>query len=377
MKFSDVPGHENAKRRLRDMMDSGRLPHALLLEGPAGIGKFMLARAATQYLHCTDRHDGDSCGVCPSCLQHQSFNHIDTIFSFPVVKTSSAAPVSEDYIDVWRQFLRDYPFMDTASWLRLLGNENAQPMIYVGESESLKSSLAYTSHGKCPKVVLMWLPERLQEAAANKLLKLIEEPLGDTMFIMVSNNPQAIMPTIYSRLQRISMQRLPDEIVCSRIETRYGLSHEDAMALAHIAEGSMIKAQELAGRNKETAMWLNLFITLMREAYQRHVLQLKEWSADVAALGREKAMAFIDYSARLVRENFIYNLHVPQLNYMTHGESDFSRKFSPYINEVNVEAIIKELDDARRDIAGNGAAKIVLFDMAVHMILLIKQGVER
>ena len=204
MKFSDIPAHNFAKQKLRTFVDRNKIPHAILLEGPSGIGKYALARAFAQYIHCQNRQNGDSCGMCPSCLQHGSFNHIDTHFVFPVVKKSSPKKsFSDDYIDAWKDFLSENPYMDFQKWLVALDNVNAQPVIYVDESEELIRKLNFTSHQAKYKVVLFWLPERMNQECANKLLKLIEEPYGDTLFVFVSNNSREILPTNYSRTQRI------------------------------------------------------------------------------------------------------------------------------------------------------------------------------
>lgn len=372
MKFSDIPGHQSAKSRLREMIDSDRIPHALLIEGIPGIGKFMLARAATQYIHCENRQNGDSCGVCPACIQHQTFNHIDTRFVFPIIKGKLKDPVSDDYIVEWREYLSKYPFMDFQEWLKSLDSLNSQPCIYASESDKLTHDLNFTSHKARYKVVLLWLPERLQEAVANKMLKLIEEPHDDTLFILVSNNAKEILPTIYSRTQRIELKRLTDDEVAAYLQNNYSLEHTDALAVAHLAEGSIVKAVNMLSLNKESQRFLELFMSLMRLAYQRKVKELKDWSTDVSSLGREQELRFIDYCQRLIRENFIYNLNEPKLNYMNREELNFSKNFSRFVNERNVIQIIDELDSASTDIAGNGNAKIILFDLAVRMILLLK-----
>ncbi len=356
------------------MIDADRIPHALLLHGPRGIGKFMLARAAAQYIHCENHIDGDSCGRCPSCLQHQSFNHIDTIYSFPVVKRNSSdkTTLSEDYYPEWRRFLCDSPYMDFQTWMHLIKAGNTQPTFYVSESDDLIHKLNFTSHRAKYKVVLIWLPERMQESAANKLLKLIEEPHDDIKFILVSEQPDEILPTIFSRTQRIAMKRLPDETIANHIAPLYGLDHNDAMAIAHIAEGDMTAAVNAMSLTSDQKEFLDLFICLMRLAYQRDVAELKEWSAKVSGFGREKIFRFLEYCQRLVRENFIYNIQVPSLNYMNREEANFSKNFARFINERNVLRISKEIDEALRDIEANGNAKIVLFDFAVQMILYLK-----
>lgn len=373
MRFADIPWHEDAKNRLRQMIQTDRLPHALLISGPEGIGKMMLARAAAQFIHCENpTADGDSCGQCPACRQHATLNHIDTHYIFPLVKGKSSSPLSDDYMAEWRKFLAENPYMDFSSWMTELDSPNSQPMIYVGESDALVHKLSFTAHKARYKVVIIWLPERLMEQTANKLLKLIEEPHDDIKFILVSNNPKGILPTIYSRTQRIELKRLPDTIVARHLADNYGISEVDANALAHTAEGSMNRALSAVGMSKENKQFLDLFIRLMREAYQRHIRELKDWTTEVASMGREQELRFVAYCARLIRENFIYNLADPQLNYMNTDEAQFSRNFARFINERNVQQIIAELDQTAVDIVGNANAKIVFFDFAVRMILLLK-----
>lgn len=373
MKFSDIPFHETAKERIRAMVDSDRIPHALLIEGAPGIGKFALARAAAQYIHCENRHDGDSCGECPSCLQHSSFNHIDTHFVFPIIKKKSGSPsFCDDFLEEWRNFITDNPYMDFQQWMSYLDSPNTQPLIYVDESDALIHKLSFTTHSSKYKIALVWLPERMHVSAANKLLKQIEEPFSDTLFIMVSNNAKEILPTIYSRVQRIELKRLPDEVIANQLATRYALDNSDAMAIAHLAEGSMIRAKNYLNKSSENHHFLELFMALMRLAYQRHVKELKEWATDIASLGRETELRFLEYCMRLIRENLIMNLHVSSLNYMNKEEAAFGANFARFINERNVLKIVDELDKASIDIAGNGNAKIVLFDMAVRMIILLK-----
>lgn len=370
MRFADIPGHEEIKERLRQLADTGRIPHALLLEGPPGAGKFALARAFAQYIHCEHRTDSDSCGKCPSCLQHQTFNHIDTVFSFPVVKR--IGPLSDDYIPEFREFLSDSPFMDFEQWLLKLDNINSQPAIYVDEANDLIRKLSYTTHSAKYRIVLMWLPERLRDDAANKLLKLIEEPSSDTLFILSSDNPKAILPTIYSRTQRIQVKRYPDNDIIAYMTDHFSMSHEDASETARLAGGNMVDAIKLVSLSKDRNLYLDLFMQLMRKAYTRRVGELKEWAAELTGIGREREMQFFEYCAHMLRENFILNLHIPVLNRMTAPEMDFSVRFSPFINERNAMQLFRVMCDARTDIAANGNGKIINFDVALKVILLLK-----
>ena len=374
MKFSQIPSHESVKRQLRDMVADGRVPHAILLHGPSGIGKFMLARTFSQYLHCQNpTADGEPCGVCPSCMQHEGFNHVDSIYVYPVVKTDKLkAPVSADYITEFKEFVESSPFMDFDRWTTFFEKKNAQPVIYVSESEALEQRLAVTTTVSRYKTVIIWLPEKMNEQTANKLLNLIEEPFSDTVFILVSDDASSILPTIYSRCRPIEMKRLSDETVADYLIHRLAMDPQDAMAMAHIAAGDVNAALRAMDATSVSRMFFDLFVRLMRLAYQRDVKGLKEWSADVAALGREQAVKFYDYCRRLIRENFVYNFNVPELLYLNRTEAQFSKNFARFISENNAEAIIAEMDRAANDIAGNANGKIVNFDLAIKMIILIK-----
>lgn len=374
MKFSEIPGHEQVKNRLRKMALSDKLPHAILLEGPEGAGKMALARAFAQYIHCEHPDPaGDACGQCHSCRLHEAMNHIDTQYVFPVVKLEgmNSAPVSDDFRQQWVDYLKDRIYMDFQAWTALFGKKNAQPITYVTESSALLHRLSFTSHVSRYKIVLWWLPERMNEEAANKLLKMIEEPFDDTIFIMVSDRPRDILPTIYSRVQRIQVKRLPDETVARYLTANYDITDSDAMAVAHIAEGNVVKALEVMDRSKETAEFFDMFVKLMRLAYQKNVAELRQWGDDLASMGRDREMRFYEYAMRMVRENFVYNFNVPEINYMTSTEEQFSARFARFITVDNVERIIDVFDRARTDIAGNANGKIVNLDVAIKVIMLL------
>ena len=373
MKFADIPGHDDLKRRLTAMVDEGHMPHALLLEGPAGAAKFSLARALARYIHCENRIIGhDSCGTCPACRQHDTFNHIDTILSFPVVKKNSRPTISDDYLPAFREFISEHPFMDFDLWLETLDNINAQPQIYVEEGNELLRRLNYMTRRSAYKVILLWLPERLKEETANKLLKLVEEPFADTIFIMVSNNSRAILPTIYSRTQRIAVRRYDDTEITA-ILSGHGIEPASAASLATLAEGNVNTALRLAGIAGDRLVSLDRFASLMRLAYSRKVAELRQWSIDIAALGREPAMQFLDYSARMLRENFLLHLSDERLITLDPEERKFCSRFFPFVNERNVLDLFEAFNESRRDIAGNANARIVLFDMAVKIIMYLRR----
>lgn len=374
MKFSDIPGHEDVKQRLRQMVDSGRLPHAIVLEGPPGIGKMMLARAMAQYIHCQRRHDGDSCGKCPQCHQHEAHNNLDTFYSFPVVKRGSGkTSLSKDFMPEFTQFIDEHPLMDMDQWLARLENVNAQPAMYVEEGEELTRAMSLTAQVSEHKVVVMWLPERMQEATANKLLKLVEEPFPDTVFIMTSDHPQRILPTIYSRVQRVPVRRFTTDELTQILIKNYGLASTEAAEAARLGEGSILGALKVSQGAADNAQALGAFQEVMRDAFTRNLSHMKAWAANQASLGREGAVAWLRYAQHLVRENYLLSLQQPSLQRLTATEKEWSQRFSPYVNERNVEAIMALFDEAITDIQGNANGKIVFFDTALRLAMLIKK----
>lgn len=336
MKFAEIAGHKDTITALREMADTGRIPHAILLSGISGIGKFRLARAFSQYVHCKNRVNGDSCGVCPSCLQHQNHNNPDLHFVYPVVKRDNNS-VSTDYIDQWKEMLDEWSYMPPERWNEIIQAGNSQPAIFVNESEDIISRASLSAFQENFKIFLIWQPEKLRIEAANKLLKIIEEPYEDTIFILVSNDDSRLLPTIFSRTQRFNLRPLSESDINVHLTSRLGIDQTVADAASRIAEGSVGKAEELTCHPDEIMEFSAIFKETMRMAYGLKAKFLKNISEQCAAMGREKLVRFLNYCARLVRENFIYNIKEPSLSMMTPDEEQFSSKFSPFIHEGNVE----------------------------------------
>lgn len=374
MPFSSILSHDSLKRRLIDMVETGRVPHALLIHGPSGTGKFLLARALAERIHCLEpTPDGDACGRCRSCRQHASFNHVDMLYVFPVVKREGGkATVSDDFAEEFHDFVRANPYMDPDRWSATFDKKNARPWIFVDEASLLENRMAITPAISHHKIALVWLPERMREETANKLLKLMEEPFAGTVFILVSNDVSGVLPTIRSRCQPIEVARLSDGDVAAWLASERGIDAADARAAAHIAEGDVNAALRVCDATSVSRLFFDNFKRLMRLAYQRDVRGLKEWSADIAALGRESELKFYEFCQRLIRENFVYNFGISDLNYLTRDEEAFSRNFARFVSERNAPAIVAVMDRAMTDIAGNGNGKIINFDVAVKMIMLIK-----
>ena len=220
------------------------------------------------------------------------------------------------------------------------------------------------------KIVIIWMPEKMNTECSNKLLKILEEPPVQTVFLMVSEEPALLLPTILSRTQRFNIHRLEEqEIVDKLLQT--GLIETDARTIAHSAEGSYQKALETIRIDNDKEEYFNLFVQLMRLAYMRNVKDLKAWSEDAANKGREWQKNFLGYCQRMVRENFIYNFHQPDMVYLNPEEKEFSQNFAPFINERNVIGIMNELNEAAQHVERNVNSKMIFFDFALKMIMLL------
>lgn len=373
MKFSDVIGQDEVKQRLRQMVAEERVPHALMFCGPQGSGKMALALAFASYLLCGNRADGDPCGGCQQCLMAERLSHPDLHFSYPVIRPSGTGSEhkmsSEDFAAEWREMLLQGPYFTMDKWLAAMGAANQQALMGVGESDLLLKRLSLKSSQGGYKVVVMWLPERMNGECANKILKLLEEPPQQTVFVMVCEEPGRLLDTIRSRAQRIDIRRIGDGAIERALVERRGIDAEAARRLARAAGGSWLAALDELDADSEKRQFLDMFISLMRLAYMRKIKDLRKWSDTAAALGREKQRRMLAYFLRLVRENFMYNFHNPQLCYMTRDEENFARNFAPYINEANVLEMSALMNTAMRDIGQNANAKIVFFDMATNIIV--------
>ena len=376
MEFSEVIGQQEVKDRLMKMVEEGRVPHAIMLCGPTGTGKMALAMAFASYLLTEGslKINSDT-NVENAKAMVRVWSHPDLHFTFPVIrppKTSSDHSMeSDDFAREWCEMISQGPYFTFDQWLRQMDAANQQAIIFEGESDALTRKLSLKSSQGGYKVSVIWLPEKMNAACANKLLKLIEEPPQQTVFIMVSEEPALILETIRSRTQRIDVRRIDTADIEQALIDRRGLDSDIAHRVARTAMGSWTKAIDSLTEDSEDREFFELFVTLMRLAYQRDVKGLKAWSDGIYTLGREKQKRMLDYFARMVRENFIYNFHNPDLNYMNAEEENFARKFSKFINEANVIYISEQIEKARKGIGQNANAKVLFYDFALRMIVLL------
>ena len=374
MFFKDVIGQEDAKQRFIREVNERKILHARLFCGGEGIGKLPLAIAYARYLSCEHRSETDACGTCPNCMKYNKLAHPDLHFVFPVIKKKSGKDtVSDDFLPEWRELLESTPYFNFGLWLKEMGAENQQAQIYVKESDEILRKLSLKSSQGGYKVMIIWLPEKMNVDCSNKLLKLLEEPPAQTVFLLVSEEPDRLLTTILSRTQRFQLHGISEQSIADTLKQRFGLQETDAQSIAHRSEGNFLKALETIHLNEENRLFFELFVSLMRLSYQRKIREMKQWSETVAGLGRERQKNFLAYCQRMIRENFIYNFKDPSLVYLSNEEQNFSSRFSPFVNERNVMGIMDELSEAQRHIEQNVNARMVFFDFSLKMILLLVQ----
>ncbi len=351
MLFKDITGQQAAAQQLRDAIDNDRMPHALLISGREGSGALTLALTAAQYILCENHTpDGEPCERCPHCLQIHKLQHPDLHFAFPVVnrkgQSGDDSAVSLDYIAEWRDILLRRPDITYTDWVKFISDEGKNAQIYKAEASSIIRIFSTKPYESDKRVMIIWLPEKINETASNKLLKIIEEPYPKTFFLLVSNDPDRVLGTILSRCQRLNIPPLDPCWMQPRIEP------------------------------DERQYFFDKFCAMMRLSYMRRIFDMRDWSVEMAGLGRQRQQDFLQYAQSMIRENFILNVSMPEgqsVNYMDDQEAQFSSRFHLYVNHRNVEGIMNELAQAEKDIAQNGAAKIIFFDLSLKLIMLLKQ----
>jgi len=374
MFFREVIGQEEVKKKFLLEVKENRIPHAQLICGPEGVGKLPLAIAYARYLLCPNHTEEDACGICPSCVKMNKQAHPDLHFVFPIVKKKNQKEVvCDDYIKDWRNFVINNPYFNLNHWLKEMDAENSQAMIYTKESDEILRKLSLKSSEGGYKVMIIWLPEKMNEACSNKLLKLLEEPPAKTVFLLVSEQPDLMLTTILSRTQRVNVRHIKEDSIIEKLRNSYGLTDQDAQITAHLANGNFIRAMEQIHLNEEKKLFFDLFVSLMRLSYQRKIKEMKAWSELLAGIGRERQKDFLEYAQRMIRENFILNFHRNELTYMNKDEYNFSVRFAPFVNERNAMGIMDELTVAQQHIEQNVNAKMVFFDFSLKMIVLLKQ----
>ena len=373
MNFSDVIGQDDVKSRLLTLIESGKMPHSLLLYGAPGCGKMALALALAS--HLLGENDMNNPNVASVKAMLNRWEHPDLHFSYPVIRptgtTADHKMISDDFAKEWHLLLKKGPYFDMDTWLEHMNAANQQAIIFASESDNLTRKLNLKSSMGGYKVAIIWLPERMNVECANKLLKLLEEPPHQTLFIMVSEAPERLLETVRSRTQMIQIKRIDTAVLERALVEKRGLDDDTAHRVAQIANGSWLDAIRMLNADSEAKQFFNDFVGVMRASYRRDIREMKAWSERVATYGREKQKRMLLYFHRMFRENFMYNFKQSSLIHFTQDEEQFAQKFAPFINEKNIVELYELVELNIRDLSQNANPKIVFFDFTLRVTMLL------
>ncbi len=380
MRFADITGQKELKEHLVRSIDSGRISHAQLFTGAAGAGTLPLAIAYVQYLNCPNRHDGDSCGECPSCRKIAALAHPDLHFVFPVNKQgkkSGEVVRSDDFIEDWREIVESTGgYFSPQEWFdRLDLGKTLKGMISAKETDEIIRKLSFKSFEAEYKTMIIWLPETMNEEAANKILKILEEPWDKTLFILVTERADRLLQTIISRTQEVAVPRLKPEVLEQVVRSAGEQDEAKVRNVARLANGDLCELRRLmAGATDDVRHEsFEMFCSLMRFSYNDRHLELITWAEELAQLTREQQLSFLRHSARLLRESYIMHAGAVGATYLWGEEAAFCNKFAPFIGSRNIEPLIGEIETAMAQIGQNGNPKIVF----THFALAVSKYIAR
>jgi len=373
MLFKDITGNELVKKQLIDAVANNRISHAQLFSGKSGNAKLALAFAYAQYLNCENKSETDSCNSCSSCLKYKNLSHPDLHLIFPVLKVNGIKnPTSDSFVNQWRELVLENKFIDINDWIDTFGIENKtgqQGSIYIDEATSIQRKLSLKNYEAEYRVVLIWLPEKMNLTVSNKLLKLLEEPPKGTVFVLVSEDANSLLPTIISRLQTLNVSDFTIEDVVDYFD---GVTLEKAKQLKNITDSDFGKMKKILDDTEGLLDLFDEFSSWMRLAYRMDVSALSKWVDKIASMGRKHQKLFLSYAIKMIRECLILNFGSSNLLKTNEKEYAFISKFSPFIHEGNSVNIIEELEKSIKAINRNANAKILFFELSLQMVKFLK-----
>ncbi len=382
MLFSEILGQEHIKNHLITTANQGRVPHAQLFVGAEGCGTLPMAIAYAQYLICKNT-TGENCNENDVCNNKVNLlAHPDLHFVYPTITTDEvkSKPKSLDFLLDWREFIIQNPYSGLFDWYKHLGVQNKQGEIRVEDAQEIVKSLALKSLEGSYKIMIVWMADKMNIAASNKLLKLLEEPTDKTVFILITENEEAIIQTILSRCQVLHFNNLPQAVIANALVSRENIDGKQAQKIAHQAQGNYNKALKILGENDDEIPFEAWFIQWVRSAFRAKgnaaaIQDLILWSEQIASLGRETQKKFLNYCIELFRQALLINYQADSLAYMEPKSDNFNlEKFAPFVNGNNIFEIFKELQDASYHIERNGNAKIILTDLSIKLTRLIHKN---
>jgi DNA polymerase-3 subunit delta' len=377
MLFSEIAGQDAIKKRLVQSVKDNRVSHAQLFLGPEGSGNLALAIGYAQYISCQNKSDEDSCGHCSSCIKYNKLAHPDLHFVFPVnssakVDAAKDAVICDSFLPFWREAIISNAYLNLNQWYEAIGIENKQGLISAKESSEIVKKLALKTYESEFKVLIIWMPEKMNVVAANKLLKILEEPPAKTLFLLVCENQEFLLSTVLSRTQLVKTGKLSDQDIIGALVKFKHVSPEAAADVAYMSDGNYNEALRILLEKENEKEYSDSFIKWMRFAYSVKVLDIIDWIDIVAAMGRERQKGFLNYCIKMFRESMMMNYADKSMVKLNGEMLEFLSKFSPFIHGANCLQLNEEFNKASMQIERNANPKILFMDLSFKLMKLLK-----
>lgn len=369
MQFSSVVGHQELKRHLIDEVNHDMVSHAQLFLGKTGYGTLPLALAFVQFLFCENKGEKDSCGECAPCRKVQKLQHPDLHFSFPSVQADNK--ISNPLLSEWREKINTSPYFNLTSWIKTIDNKERKPIISVHESDEIIKKLSLKSFEGGYKVMIIWMAEKMNPQCANKLLKIIEEPPKNTLFILLAESQDLMLQTILSRTQVVNVPRISMDNLSKHLQENYNVSASNADSTSARVDGDLIEAIEFIGDHEEQDENRELFIQLMRVCYKKNVVDMLTWAESIAGTNRNRQQLFLTYSLHMFRQSILRNYTEDHLTRVSEEENQFLNNFSKFISGNNVFNFMETFNDAHYHIERNANAKILFTNLCFQVMRYI------
>src|SRR6056297_96608 len=378
MLFKNVLGLEHIKNHLLTTAETGRVAHAQLFVGPEGSGVLPMAIAYAQYLLCGNtggENDGENTVCNTKC---NSLTHPDLHFAFPVSNSDKVKShaVSDHYLEEWRQFVEEQPYGNLFDWYRHIGIEKKQGQIGVDEAQDMVKKLSLKAYEGGYKILIVWMAEKMNTSAANKLLKLIEEPPNKTILLLLAEDEEQIINTIRSRCQILNFPPLAEQAITDALLLK-GVAQTEALTIALEANGNFNKALDLLNKDSEDLVFERWFVQWVRSAFKARgnkgaIQELILWSEEVAKTGREVQKKFLNYCLTMMRQALLLNYKANELVHAkVHMEGFDLNKFAPFVHENNILDIVEELEEAIFHVERNGNSKLIFTDLSIKLTRLL------
>jgi DNA polymerase III subunit delta' len=374
MLFNKVLGQQHIINHLKETTNKGRIPHAQLFVGPEGSGVLATAIAYAEYILIQNNSNPEACS-----FKCNKFAHPDIHFIFPTATNDEvkSKPKSSDFIKEWTGFLTQNWYGSMMDWFNHLGIDKKQGEIRVDDAQEIVKKLSLKSYEGGYKIMIIWLAEKMNIGASNKLLKILEEPTEETLFILVSENEEDIINTIKSRCQVLHFMGLPESIIAKELEEEHQIAHKKALKNAHRAQGNFNKALKYSTESDDEITFEKWFVNWVRTAFKAKgnagvIHELINWSEEIAGIGRENQKRFLYFCTDMFRQALLCNYNTKQLVYFEAQAEQFDlEKFAPFVNGNNIQEIFEKLSEAMYQIERNGNPKIIFTDLSIKLTRLI------